>query len=158
MGFFGPLAGARVFDLSVRSESYMTDKKELSAIAVASVGGLLTDDRRHALLKIVREKRDKDGETEFHLAVRSESLPTIAALCLSLTTRAQESVDKKAMIWGDAVELGIAGDDQLMLTFKLKTKANLSVAVDRDQARKLLHHLSSVLEVSGRGETGSRLH
>jgi len=125
----------------------MGDDNKISAVTVASIGGMIADSGTHALLKIVREKPDRAGKSEFYLAVKVQALPTIAALCLNLMAPPQKTPGKKdrAIVPADTVEIGMSDNGQYVVTYELETKAPISFAMDYGQARTLAEGLAALL-------------
>jgi hypothetical protein len=126
----------------------MGEERKVSAITVAAISGNLTNDRTHALIRIVREVPTPNGETEFYLAVKASALPTFGALFMNINAPVQSTPGRKsrAIISAEMVELGTTDDGQIVVTYELDTKAALSFSLDSGQARLLVDGLNGLLE------------
>ncbi len=122
----------------------MARSKSVSAIPVKAIAGARSQDGQHGVLLVVREQPDSSGRERLNLVVKTELLPTVAAVCLGLIDPRQNRQGgrrSRALIPTRQMELGIANNGQVALTFRLETNASLSFGLDPSKARNLAEAL-----------------
>lgn len=130
----------------------MARSKSVSAIPVKAVTGARSQDGRHGLLLMIREQPDSAGRERLNLSMKTDLLPAVAAVCLGLMDPRQNRQGgrrSRALTPTRQVEVGVANNGQIVLTFRLEMNASISFGLDSSQARNLAEALVEFAEQAG---------
>jgi hypothetical protein len=126
--------------------------KSISAIPVKAVEGSRSRDGKYGLLFLDRDRPDSGGRERLNLALKTELLPTVAAVCLGLIDPRQTGEGgrrSRALTPTKQVEIGVANNGQLALTFWLETGGAISFGLDCTQACNLAEALVELAQEAG---------
>ncbi len=130
----------------------MARSKSVSATPVKAITGARSQDGRHGVLFMVREQPDSTGRERLNVSLKSELLPAVAAVCLGLMDPRQHGQGgrrSRALTPIRQVEIGVANNGQVALTFRLEVNASISFGLDCSQARNLAEALVELAEQAG---------
>jgi hypothetical protein len=140
----------------------VTDQNRLPAIIVKEFGGGWSDDKKHALIHVIRENPSPQGQTAFNLAVPMEGLPKVLSLVLKLmepTLYPDGKQDDRGCFGAEDVELSTINDDgRQVLTFEMSLGGRISFVLDNGQARILAEGLAHWLAVQPNPPTSGTRH
>ena len=119
-------------------------RKGIHAIPVKGVTGIRSDDGKLGVLSMVRDRAAPGSSERLNVCMNAELLPTVAAVCLSLMDPRQQGQGgrrSRTLVRTKRVEIGLANNGQVALTFQLQTGGSISFGLDCSQARQLAEAL-----------------
>lgn len=127
----------------------MPRSKSVFAIPVKAVTGVRSQDGRHGVLLLITDEPGPNGRERLNLSVKTDLLPALAAVCLGLIDprrNGQGGRRSRALTATRQIEIGIANNGQVALTFQLEVSASISFGLDSGQARSLAEALEEFAE------------
>ena len=122
----------------------MPSSKSVNATPVKAVTGARSQDGNRGVLFLIRDQPGANGQQPLIVSVTTELLPAVAAVCLGLMDprrSGQGGRKSRALTATKQIEVGVADNGQVALTFRLESNASISFGLNASQARDLAEAL-----------------